>query len=585
MVRLYYKALEGFRRRAAWCVVLATASGLAEALGIATILPLLSGALASRSSLGREYFGLAGDNLVGAALAALVVLGLVSAILRYLTDMAMLRLQADVEESLRSRMTASLFGMAWPSFLQLSLGETGKSVLIEATQVGLGAQYFVNGLGYAAVTVGFVAVAAVISPALTAATIGFGAVMGLLYRFAGKRAQESSRHLSLEAAELTETTTDLFGNAKFYRSTGLRGAAIERAAAGYAAWKRIFVRVQRWQPTTRVVFDAAGLIFISGILTITLLIQGQSPLEPLVFLALFYRLAPKLQQAQQGILNARAQGSWWSTWEERRAAAVHAAEVRSGTMQLHEPPEIAFQEVTYVFPSTETPVLDAVSWHLSPGECLAVVGESGSGKTTLLDLVTGLLRPTSGAVLLDDTNLVDVDLEVWRNHIGFVIQDAPIFFGTVVENIAWADLQPDHDRAMRVAELANLGDVVRGLPQGLDTPLGYRGARLSGGQRQRVALARALYREPWLLVLDEATSALDSASEREVQEALQSLKGMQSILIVAHRLATVEVADRILVLSNGRVAETGTWRELRSKDGLFRRMATAQALAGTGPSA
>jgi ABC-type multidrug transport system fused ATPase/permease subunit len=578
--RLYYEALAGFRRRAVACVGLAIASGLAEAFGIAALLPLLSGVLDERSDLGKEYFGLRGDDLAIAGVIALVSLGVLSAILRYASDVAVIRLQADLEESLRERMTSALLGMSWPSYLHLSLGETGKSVLLEATQVGVGAQYIVNGTGYAAIACGFIVVAMVINPLMTGATLVFGALMALAYLLAGRRAELSSRHLSAEAAELTETTTDVLGNAKFYRSTGLRAAATQRAASGYTTWRNLVVRTQRWQPLTRLVFDMAGIVFIGLVLGVALVARGDSPLAPLVFLALFYRLAPKLQQAQQGLLGARVQASWWITWRDRHDTAVADTEVTSGSTVPDRPPVVVFDGVSYAFPGHTETVVDGASWTLPPGGCVAIVGESGGGKTTVLDLVTGLLRPTAGTVRLDGVDLHDVDLEAWRHRIGFVIQDAPMFFGTVLDNIAWDGGEPDRERAMRVVELAHLGDVVRGLPEGLDTPIGHRGARLSGGQRQRVALARALYRDPWLLVLDEATSALDSASEREVQDALRSLKGSLSILLVAHRLATVEVADRILVLTKGRVVQDGTWDELTATDGAFRHMATAQGLSG-----
>lgn len=163
------------------------------------------------------------------------------------------------------------------------------------------------------------------------------------------------------------------------------------------------------------------------------------------------------------------------------------------------------------------------------------------------------------------------------------MQDAPVFFGTVLENVAWGDDEPDAARASRCAEQASFADVIAALPQGLDTQVGHRGSLLSGGQQQRLALARALYRDPWLLVLDEATSALDSESEQAIQAALRALKGSCSILLVAHRLKTVEMADRIVVLSDGSVVESGTWSDLAGRtDGAFRRMLTLQ---GTTPSA
>lgn len=578
LLRLWFAALSGFRRQGAWCVALAVASGLAEALGIAAVLPLLSGALDEKGAAEPEYLGLQGNSLVVASLIALFSLGVLSALLRYLSDVATFRLQADLEESLRTRMTAALLNMSWPSFLKLSMGETGKSVLIEATQVGTGALYFVSALGFTFVAAAFVVVAFAISPLMTFATLIFGTLTAILYRASGKRAGDVSRALSGEASSLTETTTDVFGNAKFYRESGLTEMATNRADAGYRAWRNLFVQTQRWSPLTRLVFDSAGMVFITGILAFTLVAKGDSPLNPLVFLALFYRLAPKLQQAQGGVLNARVQASWWTTWKDRYDGAIVDVSLGTGIAIMSEPPQLAFDHVSYSFPGHAVPAVRDVSWELGPGECVAFVGESGGGKTTLLDLVTGLMVPTSGQITLNGQDLREADLEAWRHRLGFVIQDAPVFFGTVLENIAWGYDSPDRSRAERAANLAHLDDVLLGLPDGINTHLGQKGARLSGGQRQRVALARALYREPWLLVLDEATSALDSASEGVIQDALVSLKGKCSILVVAHRIKTVQLADRILVLAGGRVIEDGSWDSLMATDGPFRKMAAAQGI-------
>ena len=276
------------------------------------------------------------------------------------------------------------------------------------------------------------------------------------------------------------------------------------------------------------------------------------------------------------MLQARTQSAWWGTWKKQYEASRASAERPSGTTRLTAAPVIEFAGASLTYPERTIPALSAVSCTIAPGDCLGVVGESGGGKTTMLDLVTGLLLPTSGTIRLGGHDLADVDLESWRSHIGLVMQDSPVFHATVLENIAWGEDEPERDRALRAAEMANLTDVIHALPEGLESEVGQKGGRLSGGQRQRLALARALYREPWLLILDEATSALDSESEQVIQDALASLRGSCSMLVVAHRLKTVAFADHILVLSAGRVVEEGTWDELSQADGVFRRMLAAQ---------
>jgi ATP-binding cassette subfamily C protein len=576
MLRTYSEALSGRRRLAAACVALLIFSGLAEAAGIAALLPLLSSSLSPSAGGRQEWFGLTGDELAMASIAALLGFGLLAAVLRYFADSHLYRLHATVELSLRSKMTTALLRMRWTEYLQMTLGDGIKAAVLDGERVANGAYALVQGLGVGAIAAVFFAVALAIQPLMTVAVLVFGGVTALLYRRVGRRSQQLSRELSLKSGMITESTTDLLTNAKFYRSTGLEHRALDRIHEHFADWARHYARVQRYLPLTKLGGDAAGLAFISGVLAVTVVALDQSIADALVFLALFYRLAPRLQSAQQLLLSARTHEPWWDAWKGQYDACLHAAEEPSGTLDVAAAPVIAFDTVSLTYPGRSIPALVDVSCTIAPGQRLAVVGESGAGKTTMLDLVTGLVRPTVGAVRLDGIALGDVEREAWRQRIGLVMQDSPVFHDTVLANIAFTDPEPDEERAWWAAETAHLGDVVRALPDGLHTQLGQKGGSLSGGQRQRLALARALYRKPWLLVLDEATSALDAESERVIHDALADLRGECSMLIVAHRLKTVEIADYILVLSGGRVVEEGTWDELSARDGLFRKMLAAQ---------
>ena len=576
MLRSYLDALKGFRRKTAACVVLFAMSGVFESLGIAALLPFMESTIDEGSN--KELFGLRGDDLAIAALAVLMVLGSLSAVFRYIAHSRLFRVQADVESSLRSRMTEALFEMRWTAFHRMSFGDTAKSVLVEGESIGRGVNALVLGFGNGLIALVFAVTALVVSLELTAVTLAFTVGVLGVYRLAGRRAQARGRDLSGQSGVVTELANDLFNNYKFYRSTGGRDQALARADSVYRRWAEGFARMMSYQPLTRLGFDVAGLAFIAGVLAVGVVVAGIEAAEAFVFLALFYRLAPKLQVAQNGLLVAQTHSAWWDTWQERYTAALAEVDDPGGDTVVETNPAVVFDHVSFTFPESAVSVLDDVSWRLPAGDCLAVVGESGSGKTTTLDLVTGLLRPTAGTVRLDNVDLADVDLGAWQRRIGFVMQDPPMFFGTVLDNIAFSDPEPDRERAMYAARLAHVAEVIEALPDGLDTRVGLQGSRLSGGQRQRLALARALYGEPWLLVLDEATSALDSESEREIQTALTALKGSLTILLVAHRLKTVELADRIIVLVNGRIAEEGTWSDLAERPGgVFQRMLALQA--------
>jgi ATP-binding cassette, subfamily B, bacterial len=239
--------------------------------------------------------------------------------------------------------------------------------------------------------------------------------------------------------------------------------------------------------------------------------------------------------------------------------------------------EITFDNVSYRYTRGREVALNEINLRVASGETVALVGESGAGKSTLVNLAIGFRHPGAGRVLLDGVDLRDMDLRTYRHQIGVVPQTTILFNGTLRENVSYGlDNIPDATLWEILAE-ANLAEFVRGLPQGLDTPLGESGARLSGGQRQRLAIARALVRNPRLILLDEATSALDTESERLVQEALQRLTQGRTTLIVAHRFSSIRHAHRVVVLQAGRIVETGTHEELLARRGQFFRLAQLQA--------
>ncbi len=242
---------------------------------------------------------------------------------------------------------------------------------------------------------------------------------------------------------------------------------------------------------------------------------------------------------------------------------------------------VSFAGVSFTYPARpDMPTLHAIDLEVQPGERLAIVGPSGAGKTTLFQLLLRFYDPRAGRITFDGLDLCDLDPQDLRRQIGLVPQEPVIFSASALENIAYgrADLNGEADEAAirQAAEAAQALDFIEALPEGFHTFLGERGVRLSGGQRQRIAIARALLRDPPLLLLDEATSSLDAESERAVQEALERLMVGRTTLVIAHRLATVLKADRIIVLDEGRIVEQGRHADLVKAGGLYGRLASLQ---------
>jgi subfamily B ATP-binding cassette protein MsbA len=272
------------------------------------------------------------------------------------------------------------------------------------------------------------------------------------------------------------------------------------------------------------------------------------------------RLVSVVGPLQQGI----AAGE--SVFEVLDAEAEH----RGGDVALDRARgEIEFRDVSFTYDPDKGKVLAGVDFRVAPGETVAIVGRSGSGKSTLVSLLPRFHDPEGGAVLIDGIDVRHYRLADLRNQLALVSQDVMLVEDSIRNNIAFSAPSADDAAVERAARAAHVLEFANELPEGLDTPIGERGTLLSGGQRQRVAIARAILKDAPILILDEATSALDAESEHLVQTALASLLEGRTTLVIAHRLSTVERADRILVMDAGRIVESGTHSELLAAGGTY----------------
>lgn len=230
---------------------------------------------------------------------------------------------------------------------------------------------------------------------------------------------------------------------------------------------------------------------------------------------------------------------------------------------------VDFEHVYYRYPGANEDMIKDFNLHVTSGECIAFVGSSGSGKSTIMNMIIGFLKPTRGKLLIDGENIENIDLSEYRHSISVVPQNSILFDGTVRENITYGLIRYTEEDLQRVVEMSNVSEFLPELKDGLDTRIGEHGGKLSGGQKQRITIARALIRNPSILILDEATSALDNVSEYHVQKAIETARQNRTTFIVAHRLSTIRNADRIVVMENGVIKETGTYDELMALKGKF----------------
>lgn len=351
------------------------------------------------------------------------------------------------------------------------------------------------------------------------------------------------------------------GGAKDVKLLGREAEFLDQYALHNLESARVGQRQLTVQQLPRLFLELLAVTGLST-LVLTMIARGRDPVTILPVLGLFaaaaFRLLPSINRVLGSLQSLRYGLATVNTLHEELNLAIPGAGTRDVPAHpLRETLEL--DRVTYTYPGAPAPAIRSLSLTIRRGESVGFIGGSGAGKSTLIDVLLGLLDPDSGQVHADGRD-IRRSLRGWQDQIGYVPQSIYLTDDTLRRNVAFglASSQIDERAVLRAIRAAQLEDFVQSLPQGLDTTVGERGVRLSGGQRQRIGIARALYHDPATLVLDEASSSLDYATEREVMQAVRALQGTKTIIIVAHRLSTVEHCDRLYRLEGGRLVETGT---------------------------
>ncbi|GAA3983507.1 ABC transporter ATP-binding protein/permease [Streptomyces sp. NBC_01352] len=436
-----------------------------------------------------------------------------------------------------------------------------------------------TGLGATTVLVGGLVIIAVRTPEFVPVFLVVVPAAALVVARLRSRLRTHNEHFRHEVETLSSQVTEMTRLIPVTRAHGLEGKALRRMDGTLhrvlTSGMRLDLVNGRFGSLAWVVLNVVGVLVLAGAALVSYYRVWGVTAGDVVMLSAFLTtltnstttLAGLAPVITKGLESVRSVGEVLQAPElEDNAGKAELTALRGA---------VTFEGVGHAYDSGRPAVRD-FTLSVTAGETIALVGASGAGKSTVLNLVIGFIRPTSGRLLLDGTDMDTLDLRTYRRFVSVVPQESILFDGTIRENVAYGMDDADEKTVRAALRDANALEFVDRLPQGLDTLVGERGARLSGGQRQRLAIARALIRDPRVLILDEATSALDTTSEALVQEALARLLNGRTTFVVAHRLSTVRGADRIVVMGDGRIQEIGTHQELLRRGGAYTALHSGQ---------
>ena len=506
-------------------------------------------------------------------LVPLIVIGIffVRGVSTFASSYLMNYVSTRILNELRRRMFTSMLNLPIDFYNTHTVGKVINSIMFEVQQIiEMVTKVFTSIVRSSLTVLGLLAWLLYLNWALTLVTLVLLPVLTIVVRTTGKRLKKLNRDSLAVNAELTqviEETTRAQQVIKIFGGQDYEKSRFEERAEQLRRYSmRMTTTFSATVPITQVITAAAVALVI--VMALFQSEQGQITVGGFVsfITAMLMLLTPLKQLAevngplQRGMAAAEEVFLLIDKTPERTGGKPLAGRC-SG--------RIEFNDVSFAYPGHGELALQHINLRIEPGQTVAFVGMSGGGKSTLVSLLPGFYSASSGAILLDGQNIDDIALTSLRSQIAMVSQNVVLFDDSLAANIAYGDAAPDRRRIEAAAAAAFLSDVIDGLPDGLETRLGDNGSRLSGGQRQRVAIARAIYKDAPILILDEATSALDTEAERAVQAALEHLMLGRTTLVIAHRLSTIERADRIVVLSHGKIMETGSHQQLLDANGAY----------------
>ncbi len=584
------KALSPLLRLRRWVIsvmiVLGLLAALSEGLSISLFVPLIQNQMGSgpdelMGKLGGLYQGVPLETrFLWMGLSILLCVVLKNA-LSYSYSLLMQKVSASIGHRLRRGVLHQLLSVG-QSYLDTH--DSGKLLSTLGTDTWQVSSAFTVLAGMAinvCMTLTLTILLFLISWKLTLLTGCLLLLISQIVQLLTRSVKQLSRQAISANARLSQRMLETFHGSRLIRAFGRESYEEDRFDAASRDVSKIFWRMEKVSGLVNPLSEILAAALLLGILVVTTMRAPGQMAATVTFLILLYRLHPRIRQLES----------------DRVALSAFSASVEEVTRLLDETDkpylrggaqvptsidrEISLENVSLRYDAMENSALENVSCSIKIGQTTALVGPSGAGKSSLINLICRFYDPSSGRVLVDGVPLPELDLAWWRNQIALVSQDITLFNASVADNIRYGKLDAAKEEILEAARKAHALEFIEELPEGFGTPLGDWGMRLSGGQRQRLALARAFIRDPEILILDEATNSLDLVSESVIQDALEEFGHGRTVLIIAHRISTIEHADKVIVLDEGKIAETGSVNELLVNGGLFSRFYALQLRKAT----
>ena len=578
-----------FKGRLIIVVILLIVGALCEGTTLLLLLPVLQLAIGGAESQSKILNSLNSmmDKIgfqftLEIALTLFLLIFIIQSVFYYVLETSVATNIAHIRLWLRDRLYVTIFHSKWSFFLQEKKGTLVSAILVDCEKAGNAIHQYMLLWTIIGTVIVYSSAAFIVSLEFTIIMFTMSSLMFIALKRVTGLGRNIGQTTSEANAEFQSLLNEHFDSARLIKGSGLEdmtGNVMHKNAERLGDLERSVLsqnaKIKGYSEPIVVGILCVGIYFSISIFRVGLA-------ELVVILFIFFRLFPRVMQINQIYFQTLVFVPSFERveWLTQKANSLREPYVGSGRYFNGIKQGIEFLEICYSYKKGNT-VLRNVTLEIKKGATVALVGGSGAGKSTISDLILGLLNPDSGEIYLDGRPLNEYDLLTWRKRIGYVTQEAILLHDTVKNNIIWgANANLIEADIYRASKLANAHEFIEEFPQGYETMIGDRGVRMSGGQRQRLTLARALARNPELLILDEATSSLDTESEQKVQMAIDGLSHSMSILVIAHRLSTIKTADKIYVLEQGQIVESGTYPELIGRNGRFRELYELQASQG-----